>query len=79
MDALFLLMGMSLPVIIAVVMVIQLLYLLPVLVAILRHHDHSLAIFMLTVFLGWTLVGWIIAVIWSFIRATANSENMNES
>jgi hypothetical protein len=30
-----------------------------------RHHNNQAAIFMLNLLLGWTLLGWIIAMIWA--------------
>ncbi len=40
-------------------------YLLPFFVAVLRGHQHTIEIFILTLFSGWTLIGWIIAFVWS--------------
>ena len=48
-----------------------LLYFLPTIVALSRGHLSGLAIFLLDLFLGWTLIGWIIAFIWS---CTGNTE-----
>ena len=42
-----------------------LLYFLPTVVALSRGHLSALAIFFLNLFLDWTLIGWIIALIWS--------------
>lgn len=42
------------------------LYLLPTGVAILRVHRNVGAIIALNVSLGWTLPGWVIALVWSF-------------
>lgn len=42
-----------------------LIYFLPTLVALLRHKRNTLSIFLLNLFLGWTLVGWIIALVWA--------------
>ena len=48
-----------------------LLYFLPTVVALIRGHLSALAIFLLNLFLGWTLIGWIIALIWSCTGNTA--------
>jgi hypothetical protein len=40
-------------------------YLLPSLVATWSRHRNTAAISVLNVFLGWTLLGWIIALIWA--------------
>ena len=40
-------------------------YLLPALVASSKNHPNSGAIWLFTLFLGWTGVAWIIALIWA--------------
>ena len=40
-------------------------YFAPTLVALLRHKRNTLSIFLLNLFLGWTFVGWIIALVWA--------------
>jgi hypothetical protein len=44
-------------------------YFLPAIVASLRRHANAAAILILNLFLGWTFLGWVIALIWS---ATSN-------
>ena len=46
-------------------------YFLPTLVAQMRAHHNGSAIFLLNLLLGWTIIGWIGALIWS---ATATAE-----
>jgi hypothetical protein len=41
-------------------------YFLPPVIAGLRGHHQAGAIFILTLFLGWTVLGWIAALVWSF-------------
>ena len=41
------------------------LYFLPTIVALLRHHRNALAIFVLNFFLGWSFIGWVVALVWS--------------
>lgn len=41
-------------------------YFIPTMVAELRHHRNTTAIILLNVFLGWTLLGWVGALIWAF-------------
>ena len=48
-----------------VLLVSALLYFIPVLVALGRLHHNTLAIFMLNLFLGWTLLGWVGALVWA--------------
>jgi len=40
-------------------------YFLPTIVAIIRDHPRALPICLFNFFLGWTLLGWIGALIWS--------------
>lgn len=40
-------------------------YFLPAIAASCRKHHNALAIFMLNLLLGWTLIGWVIAIVWS--------------
>ena len=38
---------------------------LPTIIAVLRGHHNALAIFLLNLFLGWTILGWFGALIWA--------------
>ena len=40
-------------------------YFLPGIIASLRRHRNSTAIWVLNLLLGWTLLGWIIALVWA--------------
>jgi Superinfection immunity protein len=40
-------------------------YFLPAIIAGARHHHNAVAVFFLNLFLGWTLVGWVIALVWA--------------
>ena len=42
-----------------------LLYFLPTIVAARRNHHNVGAIGLLNLFLGWTFIGWVLALIWS--------------
>lgn len=42
-----------------------LLYLAPTLVAGIRNHRNVVAILALNILLGWTLIGWVAALVWS--------------
>ncbi len=44
------------------------LYFLPTIIALLRGHRNALAIFLLNFFLGWTFIGWVVALVWSVTR-----------
>ena len=41
-------------------------YFLPVVIAVVRGHQNTAAIFILTLLLGWTFLGWVAALVWSF-------------
>jgi hypothetical protein len=42
------------------------LYFAPALSANLGNHRNRVAIFVFNLFLGWTILGWILALVWSF-------------
>lgn len=48
--------------------ILLLLYFVPSVVAFVRHHHNQWAIFALNLLLGWTLLGWIGALVWSLTR-----------
>ncbi|EOX8511910.1 superinfection immunity protein [Salmonella enterica subsp. arizonae] len=41
-------------------------YLLPGIIASTRKHKNATAIWILNIFLGWSCLGWLVALIWSF-------------
>jgi len=43
-------------------------YFLPTLIAFLKQHKNKLAIFLLNLLLGWTVLGWVFTVVWSVMR-----------
>lgn len=43
---------------------------LPTIVAALRRSRHTVAIFLINLFLGWTVIGWVIALAWAFTSET---------
>jgi Superinfection immunity protein len=47
------------------------LHFLPTIIAVARRHRSRLAIFLVNFFLGWTVIGWIVALIWA---CTGNTE-----
>lgn len=47
-----------------------LMYFLPSVVANSRNHKNKPAIIVLNLFLGWTMIGWIAAMIWAFTDNT---------
>ena len=49
------------------------LYLLPVIIAFVRGHESRWGIFLMTLFLGWTMLFWMWAIIWSVSAKGGNS------
>jgi exosortase/archaeosortase len=47
------------------VIMLLVLYFIPTIVASVRHHRNKLAITVLDVCLGWTLIGWVAALVWA--------------
>jgi len=43
-------------------------YFLPSLIAVLRRHKNKLAIFLLNLLSGGTILGWVVSLVWSVIR-----------
>ena len=50
------------------VVLIFALYFLPTLIAFLRQHKNKLAIFLLNLLLGWTVLGWMGSLVWSVMK-----------
>ena len=40
-------------------------YFFPTVVANVRKHNHIMAIFCVNLFLGWTFIGWVVALVWA--------------
>jgi hypothetical protein len=40
-------------------------YWLPTIIAVVRHSPSALGVAMLNFFLGWTVIGWIMALVWA--------------
>jgi hypothetical protein len=57
------------------ILLIVLIYFLPFIVAIARKHLDSTAIFVLNLFLGWTFIGWVIALIWAVKKFEVKVKN----
>ena len=46
-------------------------YFLPIIVAMVRGHRQTVPIALVCIFLGWTFLGWVVALIWSFTNPPA--------
>ena len=62
-----------------VVLVLFTIYFLPTLITLMRHRHNRLAIFILNLLLGWTLLGWIVAMVWAFLRSHPRDERNHPS
>jgi ABC-type transport system involved in cytochrome c biogenesis permease component len=51
------------------IVVLLLLYFLPGVIALLRRHQSAAGIVVLNLLLGWSVLGWIIALVWSLSAA----------
>lgn len=50
--------------------VVTIFYLMPSLIARSRRHRNRMSIFVFNLFLGWTFLGWVISLVWSFSADT---------
>ncbi|MBI1233079.1 MAG: superinfection immunity protein [Alphaproteobacteria bacterium] len=48
-----------------ILLIPALLYFIPTIVALLRGHHNAFAIFLTNLLFGWTIIGWLITLIWS--------------
>jgi RsiW-degrading membrane proteinase PrsW (M82 family) len=53
------------------------LYFLPTIIAAKRHHPNDAAIFVVNLFLGWTFLGWVVALAWSCTGAGGRKPAIN--
>ena len=51
-----------------VIALIFALYFMPTFIAFLRQHKNKLVIFLLNLLLGWTVLGWVVSLVWSVMR-----------
>lgn len=50
-----------------IIIITALVYFIPTVVCLIRKHTYKFYIICLNITLGWTLIGWIASLIWSFI------------
>ena len=60
---------------IAFILVAATVYILPALIAVGRKHHNTNAIFALNALLGWTLIGWVGALIWALSNPPQTSRH----
>lgn len=52
-------------------------YFIPAVIASSRKHKNGAAIIALNIFLGWTMLGWVIALVWAFTNNVENATVAN--
>lgn len=63
------------------IIVVAFFYFIPWIVALRNSHRHAVGIFLLNLFLGWTFIGWIGALIWAVLppeKKQSDAEKMLE-
>lgn len=58
--------GIGGPELVILIPIFIIFYLLPTVIARTRRHKNILPIFVLNILLGWTFLGWVVALVWSF-------------
>lgn len=61
-------MDAQLPVFVFLSFLLLFLYFMPFLISIPRNHHNKSAIFVLNLLLGWTVLGWIAALVWALTK-----------
>ncbi|MDE0420270.1 MAG: superinfection immunity protein [Gammaproteobacteria bacterium] len=51
-------------------------YFIPTIVAKVRNHHNTMAIFLLNLFLGWSLLGWVAALVWAVIKPPPSDDSI---
>ena len=51
-----------------IILVLMFLYLVPTFIAAARHRQNRIMIFNVNLLIGWTLIGWVVALVWSLAR-----------
>lgn len=64
------------PVDLIVIVIVLILYFAPSITAAERKHPQTAAIFCLNFFLGWTLIGWVGALVWSLVTTEAHRQRL---
>jgi hypothetical protein len=57
----------------AMLIILLMAYFIPTVVANGRRHHNTMAIFVLNLFLGWTFIGWLAALVWACTSVQARA------
>ncbi len=55
------------------------LYIVPAIIAIIRRHPQTGAIIILNVFLGWSIIGWVVSLVWAVTNNDTKKEIVIEN
>ena len=58
--------------------ILSLIYFFPTMICLLRRHNNKIPIFIVNILLGWTFIGWVVALVWSFTSNTENQATNNQ-
>jgi hypothetical protein len=53
-------------------------YFIPMGIALLRKHNHTLSITLINFLLGWTIIFWIVPLLWSMSSNVQETRSLNE-
>jgi hypothetical protein len=62
----------------AIIAVLCAMYFLPTIVAFARDHSQKAAIFLLNFLLGWSVIGWVVAIVWAVTNSTPQTVIINQ-
>lgn len=71
-------MGVNIGIVIIQIILILIVYLIPTIVACVKKHTYKVGIILLDIFLGWSLIGWVGALIWACILPDNKKINNNK-
>ena len=57
--------GISILILVALAVALFLLFFVPTIIAFRRHHRERVPILLVNLLLGWSFVGWVVALVWS--------------
>lgn len=66
--------GIGLLAIVGIGLASLLFMMIPAIIAMIRGHNNTLAIAAVVFFLGWTGIGWLVALVWSFTNDTRDTD-----
>lgn len=64
--------------IVVILFVTVLIYLIPTIIAVKKSHPNKVAIILIDIFLGWSLIGWLGALVWACINPSEEKTSGNK-